>query len=181
MRAGLRAIFVLSVATVVAVVLGVAYARDRTICQAASLGLVALVFFLWAVSKDMATGDLSDLGVVSFGAVLVAAASTITYKYNDFSPEVKLDRARRAWLHLGLACALVTANYVWVYVDKPLLPETFKLYLAVGATWWGSATVWTVTVLRGYARSLATSDHDFEEEALMNASAQGRFRVLLAS
>jgi len=176
----MRAIVALAIVTPISIAAGVTYARDRTTCQAVSLGLVALFFWCWAVSKNVAKGELDDLGMISFASVLLAAASTILYKQNDTSMEANVDRARRGVLHLGFACALVTANYVYVLQDKPELPEHFRLYLAFGATWWLSAFAWTVTALRSYARSLQSAGLDMEAEALMNASAQGRFRVLLA-
>jgi len=158
----------------------VTYAHDRTTCQATTLALVALFFWCWAVTKNVAKGELEDLGVISFASVLLAAASTVLYRRNDNSLDANVDRARRGVLHLGFACALVTANYVYVLQDKPELPEPFRLYLAIGAMWWLSAFAWTVTALRSYARSLLTAGLDVEAEALMSASAQGRFRVLLA-
>ena len=160
--------------------IGVIFARDRVDCHALSLGLIAIVFWLWALAKVIVRGD-EDLGAVSFAFVLAAAAYSRWALKAFASSESRLERAVNSSILLSGACCIVGLNYAYVLITKyESLRPTFQLYLAVGVAWWGSAFMWTATSLYSYARSLRAQAVDFETESLVEGSYVKRFNTLLA-
>ena len=175
---------ILALAVLTPAVLGVAVllARDRVSCHAISLGTIGLVFWLWAMHKVVATGD-QDFGALTFLLVILAAASS-GKGGSDNSHNAKIARASRALWRLGTAALVVCTNYVLVLVLIDV-PRGFQMYLALGASWWGFAALWTCTALSSYSTQLRrNSDVDLEAEALVEAeeleySVSSKAKVLL--
>jgi len=183
---GACAIAVLAVLTPLSITLGIAYARDRVQCHAIAIGLVALVFWAWAMYKVALTGD-SDFGAMSFALVLLGTLPALR-EPDSAAREGKAIRARTACCRLTGACVVVSVNYAAVLLLTPGCCErTFAIYLLLGTLWWAGAAMWTATALFSYVKCLNNSGGvDFEAEALMEASEQvegsmtGRMRLLIA-
>ena len=101
---------------------------------------VATIFWFWAAYKLLVLED-ADYGVVSF---LVALAAN--YRTADLCA-VEMSRpghrstsllAAQRWLQ-PVGCFLVAVNYLWVLFTIKVLPDSFQLYLAVGASYWVGA------------------------------------------
>jgi hypothetical protein len=199
---GACAIAVLAVLTPLSITLGIAYARDRVQCHAIAIGLVALVFWAWAMYKVALTGD-SDFGAMSFALVLLGTLPALR-EPDSAAREGKAIRARTACCRLTGACVVVSVNYAAVLLLTPGCCErTFAIYLCVmrgderrvllctaasapdgraiesrgrsllGTLWWAGAAMWTATALFSYVKCLNNSGGvDFEAEALMEASEQ---------
>ena len=180
-RPGERGLVVLGLVTIVAIGFGVSYGHDRVSCHNITLSLVALLFFLWAVHKNIQNESFDDFGAITFALVLLAGACTPRYS-PGLTQKERMDRAVAAVTRLGITTACVCAHYAYVLFTLHDVKPSFKLYLLAGAVWWFSAMVWTVSALLSHIRSLQmqNTEHDLESEALMEASTVGRFRVLLA-
>ena len=187
LRPGERGIVALTLITPVAICLGVANSQDRTDCHKITLSIAALCFFTWAVYKNVTSSQFEDLGVISFGTVLMAAFS-IPKPRSGLSREEKIRRVKAATLNISLACACVAGHYayVWFTFEAPQSAGRlgFREYLLYGVFWWLSAMVWTCSALCSQMKQIQNSDNNYEEEVLMDAEgADGlarRFRVLLA-
>jgi len=100
--------------------------------HAIATGVVALVFWAWALQKVLVHGD-PDLGVVSFAVVIAASA-------NGYRCGSQREPERMRWQRwfLSGATVLVTLNYLLALVFIPL-PGSFQAYLAIGALYWATS------------------------------------------
>ena len=181
---GALGIAVLLALTPVSIFVAVAHARDRVNCHAMALGMVSVVFWLWAVYKCAVLGD-QDFGALSFAIVLIACCCVFNFDPRA-ARDAKVKRASSALCRLCFACAAVCANYAFVLHQMAPGERVFSLYLGFGALWWGCATVWTWSALFSHMKSLKNSEVDLEAEALVEASELeehsvfARARVLLS-
>lgn len=109
-------------------------------CAALFAGTVAAPFWLWAVQK-MSAGD-NDLGVYSFALVLGASLATLRTS-RRMGPATPLPakaalsrRLLRSAAYGAAGSVVVFANYAYVLVSAPQLPDTFRGYLVIGAAFW---------------------------------------------
>ena len=186
---GVLGIVVLAAATPLSIGLAAAYARDRVDFHAISLGSIGFVFWMWALAKVFRTGD-HDYGAITFALVVLSSlASLCSHPDGDTVRQGKLGRASRAMWRLGGSSLLVWSNYVLVLLQLGGGSESaqpLRLYLLLGACWWGGAALWTCSALLSFVKSLKNSGGiDLEAEALVTASENedgaipGRLRVFL--
>lgn len=98
---------------------------------------VALTFWSWAVFKVLSFGA-HDYGAATFLVVLVTSFGT--HKATLTHGDEFLRGTYRRRLPLTASCALVAANYIYVLLAVQTLPSSFRVYLALGASWWSFAS-----------------------------------------
>ena len=110
-------------------------AARRYFVHALATGLVACVFWGWAMKKVLLFGD-PDLGAVSFPAWVAASWNGARSALSLGTTLAELVCQRRALLG---ASALLVANYGLAALLIPALPGTFRAYLCLGAAYWAAA------------------------------------------
>mmetsp|Transcript_35740 Transcript_35740/g.42698 ORF Transcript_35740/g.42698 Transcript_35740/m.42698 type:complete len:218 (+) Transcript_35740:181-834(+) len=140
--------------------------------------LIATVFWVWAVSKNINRGWFGDWGIITFLGVIVSCVFVCVMeqrreKAQNCAIAAGADAAGGTgekvvvveggkWREVGrwlmlVSCWMVAANYAWVWgtID---VPDTFAVYLGVGLVYWFGLGVWNWW---GYR---VAADKDGEEE-----------------
>lgn len=122
---------------------------NRLLVHATIFGLVALVFWLWALEKIYHSGD-RDLGAVTFALAIFAnvEAFGLTHPSRPLA-ELRTVRCHRC---LCVSTALgVSANYLFVLlktIDDETMSWSFRRYLVIGGIFWLFAAVRSTCVVR---------------------------------
>eukprot|EP00928_Gymnodinium_smaydae_P039294 TRINITY_DN26863_c0_g1_i1.p1 TRINITY_DN26863_c0_g1~~TRINITY_DN26863_c0_g1_i1.p1 ORF type:complete len:182 (+),score=32.31 TRINITY_DN26863_c0_g1_i1:54-599(+) len=145
--AGVPALAVLLISTLLGLGAGFCAGRRTRSCggrpsqanvasHASCIGLVAVVFCLWALRNCVFSSPHFDLGALTFALAFGAAVYAVLRVSRSDDP----GPARRAMQGVPLACALVALNYLIgvVFVSGPPM---LRLYMCAGLAWWTIAGV----------------------------------------
>mmetsp|Transcript_23881 Transcript_23881/g.39492 ORF Transcript_23881/g.39492 Transcript_23881/m.39492 type:complete len:156 (-) Transcript_23881:316-783(-) len=145
MEAGLPAIILLAICSLLGLLSGVlatskkclSNAAARVLIHSVATATVAGTFWLWALWKVIVTHD-PDLGALSFALVLFSC-------YNEYKTAMRGDGASCQKKLLCLATAVIVSNYTYA-LSLPL-GSTLRLYMMLGAAYWTAAGLWGVYLL----------------------------------
>jgi hypothetical protein len=138
----------------------------HVLAHAITCGVVATLFWLWAMSKVITRHD-ADLGAITFAWAMYASWAVQKATRSKAGPTSN-DRTR----YIG-AAAIVGANYLYVLFTFSGLRQTFRHYLWIGAAFWLAAAYTGNQVLLACEATKEKGAEDRTNDKLMDDESGG--------